>query len=127
MSKGIEPLRPLLKKRFPPKIEEATELFFQNMGDAPLILIISGDRRDNEIEQKVVIESCSAFVQNLLLICHSHGLATCWVGSSLHFEKEVLEYLGKADRVLITNIAIGFAGATNPVPPRKRVELEWIE
>ena len=31
MKKGIDPLKPLLKERFPPKIGRATELFFQNM------------------------------------------------------------------------------------------------
>lgn len=125
--KGIEPLKPLLEERFPPKIGQLTEQFFQNMGDAPVILIVTGDRRNSDVEQRVVIESCSAFIQNLLLICHAQGLATCWVGSSLHFEREYLKYLGKTDRVLIATITLGLPVGTCPIPPRREVGIDWLE
>ena len=127
MSKGIEPLRPLLRERFHPKVERETEAFFQNMGDAPVILIVTGDKRKGVIEQKVVIESCSAFIQNLLLLCHAQGLAACWVGSSLHFEREILEYIRKTDRVLIAALSVGFSATTPPIPPRKEVRIDWLE
>ena len=126
LKKGIDPLKPLLKERFPPKIGRATELFFQNMGDAPVIMVVTGDKRDSDVEQRVVIESCSAFTQNLLLICHSHGLATCWVGSSLHFERECLEYIDKTDRILIATITVGLPVDTYPAPPRREVSIDWI-
>lgn len=126
MKKGIDPLKPLLKKRFPPKIDRATESFFQNMGDAPVIMVVTGEKRDNEIEQKVVIESCCAFTQNLLLICHSRGLATCWVGSSLHFERECLEHIGKTDRVLIATIAEVWPLHIHPAPARRAITVDWL-
>ncbi len=127
MKKGIEPLKPLLKKRFPPKIGRATESFFHNMGDAPVIMVVTGDKRDGEIEKKVVMESCCAFTQNLLLISHSRGLATCWVGSSLHFERECLEYIGKTDRILIATITLGWPLDIYPAPPRREICIDWLE
>lgn len=63
-----------------------------------------GYKRDGEIEQKVVIESCYAFTQNLLSICPGGGQAECRVGTSLRFERKFLDYIGKTDRVLIATI-----------------------
>jgi nitroreductase len=131
---------PLLQQLFPEKIIKISLQVFNNLGDAPAVILIYTRKEilhfseDLDERRRFQIEftrfsrllSASALIQNLLLCAHEKGLGTCWMIGPKYMEKEINELLGITDRELISIIPIGFPAQSPPAPPRKEGVVHWL-
>lgn len=128
LSKTIKGITPRLKELFNEKMLNFTSGFFQNMGGAPVVVLVFTHRLPIAQYQEGAVQSCAAAVQNLLLAAHIEGLGACWLTGPLWVEDEILTYLGRQeDARLVAAIPIGFPDQTPPVPPRKHETVHWME
>ncbi len=121
-----------------PKIIRLTLNFFENLGNAPVIILVYiPDFRQNvcclDSEKKLIelsrigcIQSASALIQNICLVAHQEGLGTCWMTGPAWAEQEINNVLGIEDRELVAVIPIGIPDQQPPAPPRKSDKLHWI-
>ena len=78
------------------------------------------DRRRQNAEHTMAVQSLAAAVQNMLLTAHSEGLGSCWFCAPLFCQDGIRRVLGIPGNVEPQAlIAIGYpSGRTDP-PPRK--------
>jgi len=90
---------------------------------APLILVVVSDHEIQKMHygergEMYAMQSCAAVVMNMILMAHSLGVESCWVGA---FDDEAL----KRDLGIPPNlhpqaiIPFGYPDEKVPVPPRK--------
>jgi coenzyme F420-0:L-glutamate ligase/coenzyme F420-1:gamma-L-glutamate ligase len=106
-------------------VEDSVELFTM----APVLVIAAlttvdmnnyPDRRRQNAEYTMAVQSLAAAVQNILLTAHSEGLGSCWFCAPLFCQDVVRSVLGIPGNVEPQAlIALGYpSGRTDP-PPRK--------
>ncbi len=120
-----------------PKVVEFTVRFFENVGGAPVIVLVyipePGRPDVSEVKQSAYnfehltnVSSASAVVYNLTLLAHARGLATCWMAGPTYLAQRINEFLGTSHRELVAAVALGYPDHTPPVPPRKGHKIEWV-
>jgi len=91
---------------------------------APLVV---GACIDLEIEQSYgkrgqdlyAIQDVSASIQNLLLVAHTRGLGTCWIGA--FNEEEAARVIGlPREYRIISLVPVGYSAEDPPAPPRNK-------
>jgi len=97
------------------------------ISEAPIVLVVcankkrSGDRYGRRGESLYCIQDATASIQNMLLMAHSMGLGSCWVGA--FDEEKIRGILGIPPEVRpIAIIPVGYPDET-PVAPSRRIEL----
>jgi nitroreductase len=91
-------------------------------GRAPLVVVACADHRiDREYEARGVELYClmdvAASLQNLMLVAHAHGLATCWIGAMN--EEKVRELLRLPEHLRpVSLVPVGYP-SEHPAPPRR--------
>ena len=90
---------------------------------APLVVVACADHRiAREYEQRGVELYChmdvAASLQNLMLVAHAHGLATCWIGA---LDEDAVRGLLRLPKYLrpVSLVPVGFP-ADHPAPPRRQ-------
>ena len=109
-----------------------TEHFHKMLGDpafqifyhAPLLILISGSAPGSWI-----IEDCALAAENLMLLAHSMGLGSCWIGFAQSYlntpaGKQALSL--PESWVPVAPIILGFASAQPATVPRKEPEIRWV-
>jgi len=80
------------------------------------------DKRRQRAEYLMGVQSVAAFIQNLLLSAHYHGLGACWVCAPLFCPSAVRKVLGLPRNVEPqAMITMGYADE-KPTPPPKKLE-----
>ena len=110
------------------KLELATASLKQKwITTAPIVLVICNNHADvkrlykDRGEFLYSIQNVAAFVQNILLIAQSLGLATCWVGAfDPSAVKRVLRIPDDVEPEVI--ISLGYTAEEVDSPPRKTVD-----
>jgi nitroreductase len=121
------PGKSILKKE--EKIQRIAEKFYNNLGDAPCIILIYREKQKNEPSylQPNDISGISAAVENLMLSAVEEGLGTCWVGTIKGFEKKLNKLLCIPDREeLIASILIGYPKKGSKILIRKKKKLNEV-
>lgn len=114
------------KKHITPEAQEHVMAFFDSLGNAPVIIVVSTKKLTNDVLRRMALISCATAVQNLMLAASCAGLGTCCVGSALWTEEELLQQLDISDQELVTIISLGYP-AEVPVPKeRKKISIDWI-
>lgn len=86
------------------------------------------DRRRKKAEYVMGVQSVAAAIENLLLVAHSMGLATCWFCAPLFCPKTVREVLNTSENLEPQAIVtLGYPNENPKPPPRKPVEQIMIE
>ena len=90
---------------------------------APLVVVACADHRiEREYEERGVELYClmdvAASLQNLMLVAHAHGLATCWVGALDEDKVRELLRLPKHLRP-VSLVPVGYP-TDHPTPPRRQ-------
>jgi len=90
---------------------------------APLVVVACADHRiAREYEERGVELYChmdvAASLQNLMLVAHAHGLATCWVGALDEDKVRELLRLPKHLRP-VSLVPVGYP-SEHPTPPRRQ-------
>jgi nitroreductase len=89
---------------------------------APLVVVACADHRiEREYEERGVELYClmdvAASLQNLMLVAHAHGLATCWIGAL--DEDAVRDLLGLPEHLRpVSLVPVGYP-TEHPTPPRR--------
>lgn len=106
------------------KLGKRPDLFYQ----APVIVVVSGKK-----DLRSAIIDCSAAVQNMLLMAHDLGLATCWNGLVTNL------FLDEPDHPSIKAlkipegytpfyaVAVGHPVHQQEAPQRKGAPIEYLE
>jgi nitroreductase len=114
------------KKHVTPQEQEHVMAFFDSLGNAPAIVVVTTKKLTNDVLRRMALISCAAAVENLMLAASCYGLGTCCVGSALWTEEELLQQLDIADGELVTIISLGYpAEYPGPAEPRKS-PITWI-
>ncbi len=116
-----------LRELFSDRHVEFLRWFFSTLGGVPLIVAAYTDRLKEPVYQTGAIESCSAAIQNFLLLSYAEGLGTCWMTGPLWVAKEINEFFGIKDKELVALIAVGYPEKVSRPPPRKEPFIRWIE
>jgi nitroreductase len=125
-NQAIKLLDTRLKELFNDKMRTFIHGYFRDLGGAPSIVVALTAIHHQDVYMLASFESTAAAIQNLCLLAHEAGLATCWMTGQLWVEKEILEHLKVTGYRLAGIIPLGYAGQTPPVPPRKHEEITWI-
>ncbi len=126
ITSSTEKILPLMQQTgVAEKSQKRVVAFFKDLGNAPVVIAVTvwkwGDATG-----AANIQSGSAMMQNMLLAAHAEGLGSCWMTAGSLVEKDVLEFLGKTDQVLLAITPIGYSRKEPPVPPRKDREVRWL-
>lgn len=131
-----------LEEDFPtkPHIVSGTLRYFEDLGGAPLVILIYVPWReqpgpgasDYEIEawhfeRKTNIEAASAVAYNITLLAHSRGLATCWMTGPTFVDDKINEFMGIEDKELVCLLPLGYPDQEPKAPPRKGDPIEWVD
>ena len=109
-----------------PQEHEHVLAFYDSLGRAPVILVVTMKKVTNDVLRKMAVISCGTAVQNFMLAASCYGLGTCCVGSALWTEEELLQQLGMTDRELITIISLGYPAEQPSAPSRNTNITDWI-
>ncbi|MEJ5330241.1 MAG: nitroreductase family protein [Desulfobaccales bacterium] len=112
--------------QIPEKGQELVIKFFQNLGGAPVVIVVTVYKSPDPGMMEANIQSGAALMQNLLLAAHAEGLGTCWMTGPNYVAQELLDYLGKPDQHLLAITPIGYSAKEPPVPPRKDRPIRWL-
>lgn len=106
----------------------------ERIGGAPVCLVIAltwadldsyPDQQRQEAERLMAAHSLGAAVQNIMLVAHTHGLATCWMCAPLFCPAVVCEALGLPDD-LVPQALITLGYPAQVPPPRKKRPLHEL-
>lgn len=99
--------------------------------EAPVCIVVCANRtrsssRYGKRGELYSIQDSSASVMNMMLMAHSLGLGTCWVGA--FNEKAVSELLGIPDGVRpVAILPVGYPDEKPQAPPRLSEKIEHKE
>jgi len=103
------------------------------LGRAPVLVIpcirfrgahVYRDDERASAEREMFLLSGGAAIQSLLVALHAHGLASCWVSSTLFCKEETREALGlDSEWIPLGSVAVGPAPEGRP-PPRPTLPLD---
>ncbi len=97
---------------------------FQIFYHAPALIVISGNAPGSYI-----VEDCALAAQNLMLMAHSMGLGSCWIGlAQSHLNTpDGRKTLGlPGSWVPVAPIIVGYPSAVPAVVLRKAAEIRWV-
>lgn len=84
------------------------------------------DRRRRKAEYIMAVQSVAAFIQNLLLIAHYHGLGACWMCAPLFCPKVMKKVLGLPKNFEPqAMIIMGYADEQPQPTSRKSLDEIW--
>ncbi len=73
------------------------------------------------------VQNCAAAIENILLVAHSLGLGTCWVGA---FDENKIRHIQNLPESIVLHavVTLGYAAETPVMPPKYRIEhMTFIE
>ncbi|MEM2987972.1 MAG: nitroreductase family protein [Candidatus Bathyarchaeia archaeon] len=115
---------------------------WQRITESPVVIITClsmenmhkyPDRRRKRAEYIMGVQSVAAYVQNMLLLAHYHGLGACWICAPLFCQNAVRKVLGLPSEVEPqAMIIMGYPDEKPEPPPRRPLEMfsafnSWIQ
>lgn len=102
--------------------------FQKMMTQAQLAIVVCGDN-DRALDHDLMVNDCSAAVQNILLAAHAMGLGACWCGlSPSGVARRTAEWINAPENILpIATIAIGWPDESRQQPERYEPERVHYE
>jgi nitroreductase len=97
---------------------------FQIFYHAPVLILISG-----HASGPWVVEDCALAAENLMLLAHSFGLGTCWIGFAQSYLNTPAgkTALGMPDACFpVAPIILGHPRTQPEAVPHKEPEIRWI-
>jgi nitroreductase len=133
-------IEPGLREFLPEKIVKFSMMFFENFGDAPILILVyvpkipvsidagmsNEEVYDRERRRFTSHLSGAALAQNILILAYDKGLGTCWMTDPKRAEHEINAILGIEDKELVACIPVGYPDQDPPAPPRKE-KVQWVD
>lgn len=108
-----------------PDTIEAINDFAENLGNAPVIIVVTTPETSNEHVRKNQLIACGAAIENFYLMATELGLATVCLTSASFVEKEILEYLGVKGEEVVTVLPVGYPDE-KPEPPQRENKAVYL-
>lgn len=115
-----------LEKQREQEIKEEAMSFYGNLGNAPVVIIVSMPMEDSSFLRKMYLESVAMAIQNLMLAAHGEGLGTCSIVVYSWIERDVKKLIKAEDREIVLFLALGYPAETPKMPPRKTNIVQWL-
>lgn len=130
MSTVAERTEPFLKKRFAkhPDVIKDTLGFIENLGNAPVIILVFLNKKELPTLHDSAIQSIAAANENLLLSAYESGIASCWMTAPVEalMNDEFRNEFAPDKGDLVSVITLGYP-ADNAVPkPPTRKEARYV-
>lgn len=93
--------------------------FAENLGDAPVLVIVTMPETSNQTVRKYQLIACGAAIENFYLAATSLGLATVCLTSAAFVEEEIIDYLGIRGEEVVTVLPLGYPLESPEPLPRK--------
>lgn len=121
--------KPVLDKRFErnPEAIEDTKNFLNSMGGAKTVILVFLLKPDYE-DYTTVVEGTSAAIQNLCLMAHDKGLATCWLTAALRagFSEQLEAKYAPGKGKYLAMLTLGYPAVSPKAPVRREGRFEII-
>ncbi len=126
--KNTELLRDLIYQAYPPKIQKNTFNYYNTLGNAPVIILITIPKKlRTDWDKKYLIIFSSTELQNLLLSIYEAGLGACGITLPPEVEKDICEFLDIKDREILTGIAVGYPNEKPKASEHRRVSIKYYK
>lgn len=129
MSIVYDKTEPVLLKRFAnhPAIVAETRVFLKSLGGAQFCILAFLYKRDYP-DKRVVVQSVSAAIQNMLLAAYDKGIGSCWMTAALSagMDEDLRLKYASAHGDFIAAITFGYPSYSPQAPRRKDGRYEII-
>ncbi|MBS3908344.1 MAG: nitroreductase family protein [Actinobacteria bacterium] len=106
--------------------EESITKFAQDLGGAPVVVIVYMGKRRSDYAHRIDLLACGAAIQNMQLTAWSLGLGSVCLTSTLWIESEIMVHLGLKDFELVAVLPMGYPEAEPAAVPRNPDVTTWI-
>ena len=116
---------PTLEKRFSrnPEVIGETGSFFSTLGGAPVVILVFmlNDELKESDNESTLIQGVAAAIQNLLLMAHDKGLASCWNTAPVAYgpAEQIRAAFAPDKGDFMAAITLGYADQEPKAPPRR--------
>ncbi len=100
--------------------------FAEDMGHAPVIVIITTPKIDDGYIHKTNLLAAAAAAQNIQLAAWAAGLGAVCLTSAIWVEQKILEAVGATEEELVTVIPLGYPDEEPPQQPRDHSRAVWL-
>ncbi len=121
-----EEQKEFLKEHGSEEEQQKTIEFFDTLGGAPDIVVVTMRKVRNDYNRRMGLIACGGAVENLMLAAASLGVATCCVGSTLWIEDAILQVMNRPDDEFVTLLSMGYPAEETGMTKRRPASIEWI-
>ncbi len=129
MGATAQRFKPVLEERFAnhPEVAKETVSFLQNLGGAPVVVLVfkyttyEGEEQNFGCEQSV-----AAAIQTFCLAAHAKGLGTCWMTAGHAVKEELTREFGEGKGEYMAMISLGYPDEQARAPKRKEGRYEFV-
>ncbi|MEN6348695.1 MAG: nitroreductase family protein [Syntrophomonas sp.] len=129
MSEVYDKTESVLLKRFAnhPAIVAETKVFLKSLGGSQCCILAFLHKQDYP-DKRVVIQSTSAAIQNMLLAAYDKGIGSCWMTAALSagMDEDLRLKYAPEHGDLLAAITFGYPSYTPKAPRRKEGRYEII-
>jgi nitroreductase len=115
-----------LKEHGTEEEQKKTLEYFDTLGGAPAIVVVTMKKVRNDYNRRIGLLSCGMATQNLMLAAASLGLVTCCVGSTMWIEDSILQAMNRPDDEFVTLLSLGYPDEEEDMTKRKFNVVDWI-
>lgn len=107
-----------------PERYESAVKWYSSLGDAPVVVIVSMPKPDNDFDTLNRMLSVGCATENLVLAAKAEGLGACPVTFGWWVRDEMRDVIGlSSDETIATIIALGYPGDVPPAAPPRREDI----
>lgn len=107
----------------PPTDYEAAERFFANLGNAPVVIVVSVPAAEDEAARINDVLATGCAIENLMIAAYAEGLGCCNITFSFWVRDKISELLAiSADREIVSLVLLGHP-AEMPEPAVRRSDV----
>ncbi|MDL2218945.1 nitroreductase family protein [Ruminococcaceae bacterium OttesenSCG-928-O06] len=121
-------MKPMLDKRFPnhPEVAKETVSFIENVGGAPVIVLVFFYTDYDESQGNASLQSIGAAVENLCLAACDKGLGTCWMTAAHMVKEDLTREFGQGKGEFVAMVALGEPDEEARAPKRREGRFDLL-
>ena len=110
---------------YPTELRDFVLEFSQDVGGAPVVIVVSVPILSNTHIHKIDLIAASAAIQNLQLAAWSEGLGCVCLTNALWVEADIARFLHLDQREIVSVLPIGYPSSVPEMLPRRDDVVHW--